>query len=255
MSEMIAIANQKGGVGKTTTGINLAVSFARAKRKVLLIDLDPQANTTSGLGIVPSTVDIGIYEVLIGTNTLEEAIREMENGLDGVFSNKKLVGAQVELQTMTGRETRLKDAVANVRDQYDYILVDCPPVLNILTLNALVAANSVMIPAQCEFFAIQGLVELLDTVRRVQSSANSKLKVDGILRTMHDRRNNLCCEVSDQLLQHFGNMVYRTIIPRNVRLAEAPSHGLSILDYDRNCTGAAAYIALTGELISKEGQR
>ena len=252
MSRVLALANQKGGVGKTTTGINVAASLARAGRKVLLIDLDSQANTTAGIGFVPNSTDSGIYDVLIGRASLESVIQSTESGMDAVIANRELVGAQVELLNFDQREYRLKNAIKAVRDTYNYILMDCPPSLNIVTLNALVAADGVIVPTQCEFFALQGLVELLDTIETVRQSLNPQLKLDGILRTMYDRRNKLNCEVSAQLSSHFQDSVYRTIIPRNIRLAEAPSHGKTALDYDNKCLGTMAYIAFTGELLSKE---
>ncbi len=252
MSRVLALTNQKGGVGKTTTGINVAASLARAGRKVLLIDLDSQANATAGIGFVPYSADSGIYEVLIGRVSLESVIQSTESGMDAVIASRDLVGAQVELLNFDQREYRLKNAIKAVRDTYNYILMDCPPSLNIVTLNALVAADGVIIPTQCEYFALQGLVELLDTIETVRQSLNPQLKLDGILRTMHDRRNKLNREVSAQLISHFQDLVYRTIIPRNIRLAEAPSHGKTALDYDNKCLGTMAYIAFTGELLSKE---
>ena len=252
MSRVLALTNQKGGVGKTTTGINVAASLARAGRKVLLIDLDSQANATAGIGFVPYSADLGIYEVLIGRVSLESVIQSTESGIDAVIASRDLVGAQVELLNFDQREYRLKNAIKAVRDTYNYILMDCPPSLNIVTLNALVAADGVIVPTQCEYFALQGLVELLDTIETVRQSLNPQLKLDGILRTMHDRRNKLNREVSAQLTSHFQDLVYRTIIPRNIRLAEAPSHGKTALDYDNKCLGSMAYIAFTGELLSKE---
>ena len=252
MSRIIAVANQKGGVGKTTTAINLTASLARARRRTLLIDLDPQANATSGLGVMPASVNVGIYEVLIGLESFDKSLTRLDAGFDAVFSNKSLFGAQVELLNMDQREHRLRISIGDSRDKYDYVIIDCPPVLNILTLNALSCADSVLVPVQCEFFALQGLLELFDTVRRVQKSWNEKLEIEGILRTMYDQRNKLSKEVSDKLVEFFEEHLFRTIIPRNVRLAEAPSHGLSVIEYDKNCTGTTAYIALTGELLSKE---
>ena len=254
MSRVLALTNQKGGVGKTTTGINVAASLARAGRKVLLIDLDSQANATVGIGFAPYSANLGIYEVLIGRVSLESVIQSTESGMDAVIASRNLVGAQVELLNLDQREYRLKNAIKAVRDTYNYILMDCPPSLNIVTLNALVAADGVIVPTQCEYFALQGLVELLDTIETVRQSLNPQLKLDGILRTMHDRRNKLNREVSAQLSSHFQDLVYRTIIPRNIRLAEAPSHGKTALDYDNKCLGSMAYMAFTGELLSKEGR-
>ena len=252
MNRILAVANQKGGVGKTTTGINLAASLALARRKVMLIDMDPQANTTSGFGLETKPDDPGIYDVLIGRSSLKDVIRKTESGVDTVCSSRDLVGAEIEMLNLENRENRLRQALEPVRSSYNYILIDCPPALNILTLNALVAANGVIIPTQCEFFALQGLVDLLDTIKFVRQSHNPGLKLDGILRTMYDKRNKLSSEVSEQLKEHFNNLVYRTVIPRNVRLAEAPGHGKPVIEYDNKCSGTIAYTAFTGELLGKE---
>jgi len=252
MGKVIAIANQKGGVGKTTTAINLAVSMHRAKRKTLLIDLDPQANATDGLGLSHRDAATTVYETLIGEKKMSQAMRVSDSGLEVVGSSSLLNVAQLEMQALSTPEFRLKNALEEVRSNYDYIVIDCPPVLNILTANALVAADCVIIPTQCEYFALQGLVELMETIQKVRASANPGLRIEGVLRTMYDKRNRLSYEVSDQLLAHFKDQVFRTIIPRNVRLAEAPSHGRAVIDYDKSSTGAAAYVALTGELLGKE---
>lgn len=252
MSRIIAIANQKGGVGKTTTAINLAASLARAGRKTLLIDLDPQANATSGLGIVPNNVEIGAFEVLNGESSLKEAIIESESGVDVVCSNQSLNAAQVVLLQMDDKEHRLKNAIDGSLTEYEYVLIDCPPVLNVLTINALVAAHGVIVPAQCEYYALQGLVEQLQTIATVKDALNPDLRIEGVLRTMYDGRNRLSSEVSEQLQEHFNRQLFRTIIPRNVKLAEAPSHGKPVVDYDKSCAGAAAYIALTGEILGRE---
>ena len=252
MARILAIANQKGGVGKTTTGINLAASLVRAKRKILLVDLDSQANTTSGIGL-PSTGELkGIYDVLIGRAEISQVIEQTDFGVDAVVSSKDLAGAQVEVLGLENRESLLKRALSSVSDSYDFILIDCPPSLNILTLNALVAAEGVIVPAQCEFYSLQGLIDLLDTIETVRRSFNPSIRLHGILRTMYDRRNKLHQEVSEELNNHFRDQVYRTCIPRNIKLAEAPSHGKCALDYDKNCSGSIAYLAFAGEVLSRE---
>ena len=255
MGRILAIANQKGGVGKTTTGINLAASLARAKRKILLVDLDSQANASTGMGFDSNSGSQGIYDVLIGKVPLSQAIVQTDFGVDAVTSTRDLAGAQVELLGMADREFLLKRALSSLRDNYNYILIDCPPSLNILTLNALVVADGVIIPTQCEFYSLHGLIDLLDTIDSVRQSFNPYLQLDGILRTMHDRRNKLHQEVSEELSSHFQNHVYRTFIPRNIKLAEAPSHGMCVLDYDKSCSGSMAYLALAGEILGKEEQR
>lgn len=252
MSRVVAVANQKGGVGKTTSAINIAAALARTKRKVLLIDLDSQANLTLGVGLIPDSRQRGIYDVLLGNATLNDVILKNEAGFDVVVSDRSLSGAQVELLTVERREYRLKDAIEKLDREYNWILLDCPPSLNILAVNALVAADSVVVPTQCEYYALQGLVELLETIKTVKRNYNPSLRLDGILRTMHDKRNKLDREVSNQLGEYFSEQVYRTIIPRNIRLAEAPSHGKSVMDYDKNCTGSIAYMAFVGELLSRE---
>ncbi len=255
MGRVLAIANQKGGVGKTTTGINLAASLARAKRRILLVDLDSQANASAGMGFGTSRNVKGIYDVLIGTATISEVVTQTEFGADAVFSSRDLAGAQVELLDLENREYLLRRALSSLRNAYSYILIDCPPSLNILTVNALVAADGVIVPTQCEFFSLQGLIDLLDTIESVRESFNPNLQLDGILRTMHDRRNKLHQEVSEELSSHFDDQVYRTFIPRNIKLAEAPSHGKCVLDYDKKCAGSMAYLALAGEMLSKEELR
>ncbi len=252
MSRVVALASQKGGVGKTTTAINVAAMLARANRRVLAIDLDSQANLTSGVGVTVSSGQLGIYEVLLGLATVDQATVENAAGFDVVPANRDLSGAQVELLRIERREFQLKQALQRIRKEYNWILLDCPPSLNVVVINALVAADSVIIPTQCEYFALQGLVELLDTIRKVRRNFNPDLKLDGILRTMYDRRNKLSREVSDQLDDHLGDQVYHTIIPRNVRLAEAPSHGKTALDYDKNCIGSIAYKAFVGEMLNQE---
>ena len=255
MGRILAIANQKGGVGKTTTGINLAASLARTKRKILVVDLDSQANASAGMGFASGGTVQGIYDVLIGTVRISDVVTQTESGVDAVFSSRDLAGAQVELLGLENREYLLKRSLSSLRGAYSYILIDCPPSLNILTVNALVAADGVIVPTQCEFYSLQGLIDLLDTIESVRQSFNPNLQLDGILRTMHDRRNKLHQEVSDELSKHFNDQVYRTFIPRNIKLAEAPSHGKCVLDYDKKCAGSLAYLALAGELLSKEELR
>lgn len=252
MGKIFVVANQKGGVGKTTTSINLAASLAKTRRKVLLIDLDPQGNATAGSGIDKQQVPTTIYHVLIGQTPSQTAITSTDAGFDLIAANKSLSGAQVELLEMPRREYLLRDCLSDLGEEYHYILIDCPPALNILTLNAFVAADAVMIPMQCEYFALEGLTDLVETIKRVREALNPKLKIEGLLRTMFDKRNNLANEVSDQLTAHFGDKVYRTIIPRNIRLAEAPSYGKPIINYDITSKGAQAYLALAGEIIRRD---
>ena len=253
MSRVLAIANQKGGVGKTTTSVNLTASLAATKRKTLLIDLDPQGNATMGSGVDKRELEASSYEVLMGESKLEASlITDLEAGYDLLPANGDLTGAEVGLLEELGRELRLRHALENVREEYAYILIDCPPSLNMLTVNALVAADAVVIPTQCEYYALEGLSALLETIEKIRRFLNPELKVEGLLRTMFDPRNNLANEVSTQLLDHFGDKVYRTVIPRNVRLAEAPSHGLPALIYDKSSTGAVAYLALAGEMLRRE---
>ena len=250
-ARVLAVANQKGGVGKTTTSINLAASLALAGRRVLLIDLDPQGNATMGSGVDKRTIDPSVYDVLLGSVSISTARRKTNAQYDLIPANRELAGAEVELVNLPSRETRLKDALNEVSAQYDFILIDCPPALNLLTVNGLCAAHAVMIPMQCEYYALEGLSDLVQTIKKVRSHLNPALEIEGLLRTMYDPRNMLAQQVSEQLQQHFGDKVYRTVIPRNVRLAEAPSHGMPVLTLDRQSKGALAYLALAGEMLSK----
>lgn len=256
MTRIIAITNQKGGVGKTTTCVNLAASLAATRRSVLLIDFDPQGNATMGSGIDKHELETSTYHLLMEDLPVEQIIVDAEDaGYHLLPGNSDLTAAEVQLMQVAGRETRLRERLAPVADRYDYILIDCPPSLNVLTVNALTAAEAVLIPIQCEYYALEGLSALLETVDQIRAAVNPDLQVEGLLRTMFDARNNLATEVSDQLLEHFGDSVYRTIIPRNVRLAEAPSHGAPIIKYDRASRGAIAYLALAGELVRREQER
>jgi chromosome partitioning protein len=250
VAKTIAIVNQKGGVGKTTTCVNLAAALVEAGKRVLLCDFDPQANATSGMG-VDKTVSKGVYEVVIGEVSAGDAIAHTRYG-DVLPSNKALAGAGIELISMDHRETLLKDALAELKDQYDFIFIDCPPSLELLTLNALCAADSILVPVQGEYFALEGLSDLLNTVRLVRRSLNPRLELEGVLLTMFDGRTNLALQVADEVKHYFPGKVYATVIPRNVRLSEAPSHGKPITSYDRTSRGAEAYTALAVEFLKKQ---
>ena len=253
MSRVIAIANQKGGVGKTTTAINLGASLAVAERRTLIIDIDPQANASSGLGLDRGAASPNIYDVLVGNRALELATKRAIHfpSLDLVPSTRDLVGAEIEMVGMPARETVLRRALETVREEYDFVLVDCPPSLGLLTLNTLTAADSVMIPIQCEFYALEGLSQLLNTVRLVQRALNPGLEIEGVLLTMFDRRLNLSRQVADDAREYFGSKVFNTVIPRNVRLAEAPSFGEPIVMYDVLSAGAQSYLSLARELLGE----
>jgi len=255
VAKILTITNQKGGVGKTTTCVNLAASLAVTKKRVLLIDMDPQGNATMGSGVDKHTLEGSAYELLTGQASADEArIRKCPAGYDLIGSNGDLTAAEVELLQMPRREFRLKMALEPVLDEYDYVLIDNPPSLNLLTVNALAASSGVIIPMQCEYYALEGISALVGTINKINQRLNPELKIEGILRTMFDPRMSLTKDVSEHLLEYFGDKVYRTVIPRNVRLAEAPSHGLPALLYDKNSRGAVAYLALAGELIRRSRQ-
>lgn len=253
MARIIAIANQKGGVGKTTTCVNLAASLAAMRQRILLVDLDPQGNATMGSGIDKHALEHSVYDVLVHQVPARQVIQPTgEAGFDVLPANGDLTAAEVELLQVDNREQRLQAGLAQVAGGYDYVLIDCPPSLNMLTLNAMVAADGVIIAMQCEYFALEGLSALVGTIQRVAETVNPKLQIEGILRTMYDPRNSLTNDVSAQLHSHFGDRVYRTVVPRNVRLAEAPSHGVPAMYYDRYSRGSKAYMALAGEIIRRE---
>lgn len=256
MGYVIALANQKGGVGKTTTSVNLGACLADNGKKVLLIDLDPQGNATSGLGIDKKDIEESVYDVLINDVDLKDVIlKSSHKGLDIVPTTIALSGAEVELTNLMARETRLKDAFGDVKDEYDYILIDCPPSLGLLTINAFTACDSILIPVQSEYYALEGLSQLLNTIKLVRKHFNSDLKIEGVLLTMYDKRTNLGQQVNAEVKKYFGDQVYDTIIPRNVRLSEAPSHGQAIVDYDKRSTGAKVYQQLAKEVLARHGEK
>ena len=252
-ARILAVANQKGGVGKTTTSVNLAAGLAQSGRRVLLVDLDPQGNATMGSGVDKRAARRTVYHVLLGLGDLAPIrTRSTSGGFDLLPANRELAGAEVELVALPNRESRLKAALQRVQNDYDFIFIDCPPSLSLLTLNGLVAAQAVLIPMQCEYYALEGLSDLVATIKRVRAHLNPQLEIAGLLRTMFDPRNTLSQQVSEQLEQHFGDKVYRTLVPRNVRLAEAPSYGVPAVAWDSSAKGAQAYLALTEEILAKD---
>lgn len=252
MARVFAIANQKGGVGKTTSCVNLAASLAACGQRVLLLDLDPQGNATMGSGVDKHALDWSVYDVLLGQCTPQQALQRSEaGGYDLLPANRDLTAAEVGLLEVEHKEHRLRQALAGLRDGYDFVLIDCPPSLSMLTINALVAADGVIIPMQCEYYALEGLSDLLNSIQRIGQLLNPTLRIEGILRTMYDGRIGLTADVTAQLQSHFGDVLYQTTIPRNVRLAEAPSHGMPVLAYERNSRGARAYMALAEELLAR----
>ena len=253
MTRILAVTNQKGGVGKTTTSVNLAAGLAQSGKRVLLVDLDPQGNATMGSGVDKRALKASTYQMLLGLATADSVRQKSESGgYDLIPANRDLAGAEVELVSLEHRESRLKAALTSIASQYDFILLDCPPALNMLTLNGLVAADAVMIPMQCEYYALEGPSDLVSTIKRVRQHLNPKLEIEGLLRTMYDPRNTLAQQVSAQLQEHFGDKLYVTVIPRNVRLAEAPSFGAPAVSLDRECRGSQAYMALASEVLSRQ---
>lgn len=255
MGKVIAVANQKGGVGKTTTAVNLAACVAEKKKKVLLVDLDPQGNTTSGYGISKRSVEKGTYELLLGEVSAQDAAIHTKYGVDVIPSNTQLAGASIELVTLDRRESRLREALAPVVDKYDFIFIDCPPSLDLLTLNSLCASDSVLIPIQCEYYALEGLSELMSTVKTVRKKYNRYLEIEGVVFTMYAGRLNLTLQVVEQVKKFFGDKVYKTTVPRNVRLSEAPSYGMPINFYDKSSKGADAYRDMAKELLKNNRRK
>ena len=248
---VLAVVNQKGGVGKTTTSVNLAAALAQSGRRVLLVDLDPQGNATMGSGVDKRSAPRTVYHVLLGLEITAARQRTEKGGYDIVPANRDLAGAEIELVELSSREKRLKAALEPVLGEYDFVLIDCPPSLSLLTVNALTAAHRVLIPMQCEYYALEGLSDLVGTIKRVRANLNPQLEIAGLLRTMYDPRNTLSQQVSQQLEEHFGDKVYRTLVPRNVRLAEAPSYGVPAVIWDAGSKGAQAYVALAGEIMGR----
>ena len=251
MAKIVAIANQKGGVGKTTTAVNLSSCVSALGKKVLIVDLDPQGNTTTGYGIPKRSVDKGTYELLIGEASAAEAIRKTEFRTDVIGSNTRLAGASLEMIDLPGRESRLRKALAEVQKDYDFIFIDCPPSLDLLTLNGLSACDSVLIPVQCEYYALEGIADLTTTIKMINARINPKLEIQGIVLTMYDSRTNFSEQVAAEIRNFFGDKVYKTVIPRNVRIAEAPSHGKPVIAYDRISRGSSAYLKLAAELVKQ----
>ncbi len=254
MTRIVAVTNQKGGVGKTTTAINLASSLAYAGNRVLLVDIDPQTNASVGCGVAVDDLETSVYEVLLGEANIAQAIIPTKYKFHILPSHGDLSGAQAEMNQLEHRDQRLQRALSGISRMFDIILIDCPPVLNVLTVNALTAATEVLIPVQCEYYALEGLSSLMQTIELVQQKLNPNLKILGLIRTMYDNRNNLATEVSAQLQAHFPEQLFRTLIPRNIRLAEAPSHGKPVLEYDRQCAGSQAYLALASEVLRRSNR-
>jgi chromosome partitioning protein len=253
VAKIFTVANQKGGVGKTTTSINLAASLANYKKHILLVDMDPQGNATMGSGVDKLDLKTSVLDVLAGDTDISDSIQKSQaGGYDLLPSNGDLTAAEVELLEVKNKESRLRHALINVKDNYDFIIIDCPPSLSMLTINSLVSCDGVIVPMQCEYFALEGLSDLIGTISKISQRFNPKLKLEGIVRTMFDPRNTLSNEVTAQLTKHFGKIVYQIAIPRNVRLAEAPSHGLPGLAYDKKSKGALAYLGLAGEILRRE---